>query len=1685
MRLDSTNFNVENKSTNKEPIFVVELAFDSANTDLHYLTSKPVTGLAGNIINNTLKIVSSTSQKINPDKALSTIGSIKFECLDIGLTELQRTKLTAGDGLNSKRVRVYAGYSGMLWSDFQLVQTQVVNSSIQYKDGVYTFQCADIQRVMRKKIFTPKETSLVTSITATDDSISVFSTSDFELVYQVPSVGGKTLLRGLQSETNDDESIKYPSLIGIDKIGLIKIENDDDFEIALWTAKDDATNTFSGLIRGIFGTTALPVNVDAGATNQNAPKITEYIYLEMPAVKAIYALMTGSLYGHAGEFIPDHWNLGISTDYIQTSAFINIGSDIWDLTDDDKGYPISIRGPEEEDGKKYIEENIFYMLGIYAPILSTGELSLKRIDYVGSKGSYDRLLNETNIVKYSDLKIDLKSIINRFILKWNWDERRDKFTRTSIFFDQNSIDIHGASDNKVVELKTLHGSRSSDYLIGLQFDAIGSRYSHPPLLLSLDLTPDQNDLEVGDVVRVNLPYIEDPTSELSETLNRNFEVQSVKHDWITGNVKVQLFGSSANGNITSSLNTDTVSDAFISSQGTEINETNFPGQVSSSGGITTVTGTIDLAGDLDLNSVNAIYYCTEDLTINASATITVNLNTQIRVKGFFQINGNIDGAGRGFAGGVADYVFENAKDPVASNLGQIGIGTTQAQGGMRHSLEDFAVSYYGVMYIYPTNANGKSTRFDSHSPRIITGEKQNEPILNITDNIINGLPGSLIGTSGSSGGPCVDLDNNNISALGGNGGNSGAGLAIFSKGMMFGTSGNIDLSGDDGLPGEVLTVEGYDLAKAGGGAGGAPGALIVGILDSSQTFQTFNGSILSLNHGKSPEVIYDKFVRFEIGVGAPASSIRTYYLDDRFPWEKMPFSSGDGGGGSLKKVENVWQRNAYRIFLDTSSTPQEDLPGLVENDPTFTLTEYTNTPVTPDGNVSTVEVSVTPPSDSNYSYSRVFYKKPGDTVYKGDIPASPEALIEFPSDGSTWEIYVSPVSKKGRLRSVYFAPMQTITMTDVNGRTDAQLAAIYPFNAITNLGLNEAGTSFTGPGAMFQWDHDNGEKVYFNYYEIEMYSGAQLLRTEKSVSPFYEYSYDKNVSDYQKIVGSDGKYLTLEIRVRAVSKYYNNLSSLYAGVQVTFTATASYTNDSQNLRYITSRAEIESSIVLASKTSDWSGINNDNGNRPADNADVTADNTANDTANVNGTPVTDVINDIASKTVAYTQESQPTGSLGDLWYKPSTNEVKRFNGSTWEIFATNGATWDGNVSGQPSTDILYNNLLDTSGWIAGAQDGAIQGFTPTGYDYQAKHILGIGPFNTNEILWEGNHDNFQNGLDVGFYTDLIKINPGKIYRLSVWVKCSGQLADASVSYGFTPDGSIQIVSNGNIINTGTGFIHGDQVPELDKWFLLVWYVFPFNYLEGDGIEDRNGFYDTESGEPILTTTNDVRFTNNTITTMGMMCNSSGDNTINKTQFARPRIDLVNGNEPSILALIGKSINLENLPGIATDAQLGLIARQPGHVRAGNMQLIDGTDDITVSSSDMTVNVSQLLLTYGPTGGPNTDTVWPALDIIPANASILICDLKILIKPSDTTSNSQAIIDIAKGGQTKSINSEMTAVRRMQFNSNGADIDWITETTRIHIPLNSNNEFQMSAYLENHTMNSSSDRVLYYRGFITD
>jgi hypothetical protein len=281
MRVDTPEFEALNLAPAKQIRLVVRIIFDVES--LYITSDADMVNVPGSPLLGHLLAVSAVSQEIHPDEGRATIGSLSFSVVDLGSDmneDLRHQLQTNMQDLRGRTVQLRFWYTND-YNDTVPLLTQVV-TACEYQDGVYSVNCADIQRITKKQIFDPKVTYLRLSVDADDTSIQVQSTAEFQAVFHGRSYGDAP------NQT----------------VGYIRIED----EVIRWTTKTSIA--FNGCTRGVFNTTPVPHEIEAGAATERQPKVEEFIYLELPGPKMAKAILTGELEGDSAN-LPEHWSLGI------------------------------------------------------------------------------------------------------------------------------------------------------------------------------------------------------------------------------------------------------------------------------------------------------------------------------------------------------------------------------------------------------------------------------------------------------------------------------------------------------------------------------------------------------------------------------------------------------------------------------------------------------------------------------------------------------------------------------------------------------------------------------------------------------------------------------------------------------------------------------------------------------------------------------------------------------------------------------------------------------------------------------------------------------------------------------------------------------------------------------------------------------------------------------------------------------------------------------------------------------------------------------------------------------------------------------------------------------------------------------------------------------------------------------
>ena len=1124
MRVDPQGYAEINEKTNRNPRFVVHIDFGGTPETELWVTSHNDTRVApdtavADIQYNALKNISGTSQKLDPIKALSTIGTMSFDVIDKDNNLSNRLHTEHGTGvvteahrgLRGKTVRFYVGEEGLEWDNYILIQTQIIQG-VSLDKGTYGFKTADVQRTARKIIFDAKQTTLLNSVNSTQTTIEVDNASGFEMLQHGSSYtsqqNNKVGYFGIK-----DEIIAYAGVSNIaiavsgtdvsfagDTISSTSIDFTQ-FQVGMnITIAGSPANSGTYQVHATVAPTANALRVTGSFTTEGPGpqisvsaaaqfmqctrgelatkavshtmsdplpqdisrrfKVTEVVYLEMPVVKLAYAILTGSLYGTA-DVMPSGWHLNISTDFVSTTEFINIGPDHWDLTDDSLGLTCRFISAKKTSGKRFIEQELLLMGGLFMPVLSDGQLGLRRMTRILTNAAYVEVLDESNVMSISPLKHDLEALYNQFSVNWNWEPAQKKFTRSSLLIDGDSITRHGATDPYVMNFQGLHGSTSSEAALVLQVNSARDRYAGPPEVITVNCLFALNIIEVGDIVKLKLENLQDFVDGGSR--DRSFEVQSVKTNWRTGEVTLSLFGSSMDASLTStvegigaSLGGKALDDAYYTSAGTDISTVTNGQPI---GNLWRITSNSTITGDTNLNASGSIFYYDGDVEIAAGVTLFVQNNVQLRVNGDLTVNGVVEGSERGLAAPArSNYstgtpvklsAFNNPthitnwqRTPAGGVAG--GIGNTRADGSItrRFILRHVYSSFFGGLI----TVNDSVTSYASALTRGKEAELPYYPLRN-NGTSLAGLPNDLRGSSGGNGGwACMYDLLYEDAAAGQKGGAGGAGLCVIAENLYKGASAAIRLNGGDGTKGgdtpsylmQTPTVPpafntGISKVHAGSGAGGAAGGFLVIIDGVGGEAAT---SMVQQIHGKTPSTGYTPAESRVLPTYEPVDNSINTKTRPRPDRESYYVGIGYTGINQSATYTRV-QKLAEIVEAEIDQPDETDGTGATTPGTASIITLQESGPAATTLNQTSIEVAVSAPTGTgpyvdNYQSSHVYARNTANTDESwfdvGTVGPIGELAFGVEAIGSTWIVKAHAVSVTGVESNDFIT--ETITVTN-------------------------------------------------------------------------------------------------------------------------------------------------------------------------------------------------------------------------------------------------------------------------------------------------------------------------------------------------------------------------------------------------------------------------------------------------------------------------------------------------------------------------------------------------------------------------------------------------------------------------------------------------------------------------------
>lgn len=213
------------------------------------------------------------------------------------------------------------------------------------------------------------------------------------------------------------------------------------------------------------------------------------------------------------------------------------------------------------------------------------------------------------------------------------------------------------------------------------------------------------------------------------------------------------------------------------------------------------------------------------------------------------------------------------------------------------------------------------------------------------------------------------------------------------------------------------------------------------------------------------------------------------------------------------------------------------------------------------------------------------------------------------------------------------------------------------------------------------------------------------------------------------------------------------------------------------------------------------------------------------------------------------------------------------------------------------------NLLNTSTWTTGS--GSVSGFSQNGASSENSREFGTNPFGGSSILWKGGNDSASNG-DGGWNASYVPIDNTETYRLVVWIKKTNS-NDGSTYFGCQQwqSSSDTTMYDYSILNlsgnlTGNPYFWVGDLPQLNKWYMLVAYVHGRNYNSN---LSYGGIYDPVSGTKVVNIS-DFKFAASTTKLRHRAYLYYDTNISDRQFFYAPRMEMVDGDEPSISSLLG-------------------------------------------------------------------------------------------------------------------------------------------------------------------------------------
>lgn len=215
------------------------------------------------------------------------------------------------------------------------------------------------------------------------------------------------------------------------------------------------------------------------------------------------------------------------------------------------------------------------------------------------------------------------------------------------------------------------------------------------------------------------------------------------------------------------------------------------------------------------------------------------------------------------------------------------------------------------------------------------------------------------------------------------------------------------------------------------------------------------------------------------------------------------------------------------------------------------------------------------------------------------------------------------------------------------------------------------------------------------------------------------------------------------------------------------------------------------------------------------------------------------------------------------------------------------------------------NLLNYTTWVAG--NSSATGFSANGGAGENLLVNGLDPWGNETVLWMSTPDGGGNA-DGGWNTSNFSVDHTKLYRFSVWVKRTVYVNGAFYlgTRGYGSVNGVLVRATGTNNNNPYFWTSSDppttaQMPD-STWILVVGHVWPSG--SGTGINKPESGRYTIAGGKYGDISSDFVWIPETTTSQHRSYLFYAESTLPRQYWCYPRVDIVDGTEPSIAQLLG-------------------------------------------------------------------------------------------------------------------------------------------------------------------------------------